>query len=43
MDMQTACISSAHEHAPLSQWTSLKIYKLKDKIIKNFKMVTAEH
>ena len=35
--------SSPHEHALVPHWTSLKIHKFKDKIIKNFKMATAEY
>lgn len=43
MDMRVLCISSAHVLAPLSHLTSLKNHKVKNKTIKNFMTVTAEH
>ena len=40
MDTLTVHIPPNHDLAQVVHWTSLKIYK--DKIIKNFKMATAE-
>lgn len=37
------CISSAHEHAPLSHQTSSAEHDIKDKIIENFRRATTEH
>lgn len=36
-------ISSAHAHAPLSQWTLLIKHKFKDNILRNLQMATMEH
>lgn len=36
-------VSSAHLHAPLSQWTLPTKCTFKGQIVKNFKMVTVEH
>ena len=43
MDMHIVHMSSAHVHDPLSHWTLLTKHMFKDKIIKNFKIATAEH
>lgn len=41
--MHFVLIPSVHMHAPLFHQASLTKHKFKDKIIKNFKTVTAGH
>lgn len=42
-EMLVAHVTSVHTHAPLTHQTALTRHRFKNKIIKNFKMPTAEH